>query len=181
MIGSLLFLGFVSYAVSQVSELNRTQYLGRWYQAYSDFAVEATFENNSYCVTADYGLYPNNTVSVENRERNDNTSGPIRRILGWADASNASRPGELTVHLQTTEFGAPYWVYELGPATYNGYQYEYSVVSDPFNLTLFVLARNLTTFKANYEAGVLKRLEEGGFTQFYNTPILTVQTNCTYW
>ena len=47
------------FALEPVSELNTSQYYGRWYQAYSDFAVEATFENNSYCVTADYAPYPN--------------------------------------------------------------------------------------------------------------------------
>lgn len=167
-------------SLAQVAELNRTQYLGRWYQAYSDFAVEATFENNSYCVTADYGLYPNKTISVENRERNYNISGPIRRILGWASSDNTTKEGELTVHLQTTGFPAPYWVYELGPPTYNGHLYEYSVVSDPLNLTLFVLARNLTTFTSTWASGVLERLKEGGFTQFWNTPIPTVQENCTY-
>lgn len=175
-----LFTLFVS-SLAQVQELNRSQYLGRWYQAYSDFAVEATFENNSYCVTADYGIYPNNTVSVLNRERNYNTSGPLRRVLGWADVEDANHPGELTVHLQTTNFPAPYWVYELGPPTYNGSYYEYSVVSDPLNLTLFVLARNLTTFATTWASGVLERLKEAGFTNFLNTPIPTVQDNCTYW
>jgi lipocalin len=171
-----------STAIAQVTELNRTQYLGRWYQAYSDFAVEATFENNSYCVTADYGIYPNNTISVLNRERQYNISGPERRILGWADLSNASEPGELTVHLQTTTgFGAPYWVYELGPPTYNGSLYEYSIVSDPLKFTLFVLARNLTEFASIWASGVLERLKENGFTEFWNTPIATVQENCEYW
>ena len=175
-VASVLALG-----LSQVTELNRTLYLGRWYQAYSDFAVEATFENNSYCVTADYGLYPNNTVSVLNRERQYNVSGPVRRVLGWADVANTSQPGELTVHLQTTDFPAPYWVYELGPATYNGSLYEYSVVSDPLKFTLFVLARNLTTFFAEWSSGVLERLKANGYTDFWNTPVLTVQDGCSYW
>lgn len=176
---SICFLFIVVNA--QVPEINRSQYLGRWYQAYSDFAVEATFENNSYCVTADYGINANNTISVLNRERQYNTSGPERRILGWADTADASKPGELTVHLQTTEFGAPYWIYELGPPTFEGNLYEYSVVSDPFNLTLFVLARNLTTFASTWASGVLERLKESGFTEFWNTPIATVQEGCMYW
>lgn len=180
---SILTTFFALVGVSaQVPELNRSQYLGRWYQAYSDFAVEATFENNSYCVTAEYGVYPNNTISVLNRERQYNISGPERRVLGWADLANASEPGELTVHLQTTTgFGAPYWVYELGPATYNGSLYEYSVVSDPLKFTLFVLARNLTDFATTWASGVLQRLKENGFTEFWNTPIATVQENCDDW
>lgn len=178
---ALLVCLFALPVFAQVMELNETQYLGRWYQAYSDFAVEATFENNSYCVTADYGRYPNKTISVENRERNYNVSGPIRRILGWASSDNTTDEGELTVHLQTANFPAPYWVYELGPATYNGSLYEYSVVSDPLKFTLFVLARNLTTFANTWASGVLERLKQAGFTSFLNTPIPTIQDNCTYW
>lgn len=178
----LLFSFVLTETKAQVPELNRSQYLGRWYQAYSDFAVEATFENNSFCVTAEYGIYPNDTISVVNRERQYNISGPERRVLGWADLSNVSEPGELTVHLQTTTgFGAPYWVYEVGPPTYNGSFYEYSVVSDPLKFTLFVLARNLTEFASIWASGVLERLKENGFTEFWNTPIATVQENCDYW
>lgn len=164
-----------------VPTLDVSKYLGRWYQMYSDFAVEATFENNSFCVTADYGLYPNNTISVLNRERNYNITGPIRPIYGWAECVNTSEPGQFEVNLQTTNFPAPYWVYELGPPTYNGSFYEYSIVSDPLKFTLFVLARNISKFRDTWEEGVLKNLTKLGFTNFLNTPILTVQDGCTYW
>jgi len=48
-------------------------------------------------------------------------------------------------------------------------------------LTLFVLARNVTTFRENWETQVLDYLESEGFTNFLNKPIPTVQDNCTYW
>lgn len=174
-------LGLTQVATQTVPAVDQDKYVGRWYQAFSDLAVEATFENSSYCVTADYGIYPNMTISVENRERVGSTTGAVRRILGWADTANAAEPGQLTVHLQTTNFPAPYWIYELGPETYNGSQYQYSVVSDPFHLTLFVLARNLTTFAMEWQEGVLQRLQQLGFTGFLNKPIATVQQNCSYW
>jgi hypothetical protein len=101
-------------------------------------------------------------------------------VLGWAAQDGGAAAGELTVHLQTVEFGAPYWVFELGPATYNGSLYEYSVVSDPFKLTLFVLARNLTHFASEWAQGVLGRLSAAGYTRVLNTPIETVQAGCTY-
>lgn len=165
-------------AFSPVVELNQTAYLGHWYQAYSDLAVEATFENSSFCVTADYGLNENGTISVLNAERQFSVTGPIRRVLGWAAEDTGAAAGQLTVHLQTVEFGAPYWIFELGPATYNGSLYEYSVVSDPFKLTLFVLARNLTRFAGNWSQGVLSRLAAAGYTRILNTPIETVQEGC---
>jgi lipocalin len=172
------FAGFV-LAMAQVPQLNRTQYLGRWYQVYSDLFVDATFENSSFCDTADYAVYPNDTISVWNRERQYNTSGPERQIFGWAEATDPSKPGELTVHLQTTGFGAPYWVYQLGPVEHD--QYEYSIVSDPFKLTLFVLARNVSKFFKKYNANVSEYLTEQGFTSLVNSPILTPQEGCEAW
>ncbi len=77
---------------------------------------------------------------------------------------------------------APYWVFGLGPATYgNDGQYQWALVSDSLNLSLFVLARNVTDYFANYDAGVQATLKATGFTNFLNSPIMTVQANCTYW
>ena len=178
---SLFLLSVLSVAASQtVSHLNITAYLGRWYQVYSDLIVEATFENSSFCDTADYGLNVNGTLSVLNRERQYGVDGPEREIFGWAQPNNVSA-GQLTVHLQTTGFGAPYWIYELGPATYNESLYEYSIVSDPLKATLFVLARDVSEYYERWDANVTATLAKLGFNGFFNTPLRTVQTNCTYW
>jgi lipocalin len=181
-----LTMGMLAAAVASiwtpVTEVVTEQYLGHWYQAYSDLAVTTTFENSSTCVTADYGMNPNGTISVWNRERQYSVSGPTRDIFGWATATNTSQPGELTVHLQGTGgFGAPYWIFELGPVIEgpNATQtYAYSVVSDPFHITLFVLARNLTEFAQVWAEGVLGRLAAAGYTGWLNTPSATVQEGC---
>ena len=86
---------------------------------------------------------------------------------------------ELTVNLQTTNFPAPYWVYQLGPVHKD--QYEYSIVSDPLKLTLFVLARNVSHFMEKYNQNVTNYLTEQGFTGLVNSPILTPQEGCIYW
>jgi lipocalin len=176
----VLLLAFLATAVSQtVPVLNTTAYLGHWYQIYSDAFVEATFENASYCDTADYGLYPNGTISVWNRERQYSVDGPVREIFGWASGDGNGSGGQLTVHLEGTgNFGAPYWIYELGPATYNGSLYEYSIVSDPFKFTLFVLARNVSEFYARWNANVTATLTRLGFTNPLNSPLTTVQVGC---
>lgn len=175
---SLVSLMLVFQGQSQVTQVNQTQYLGHWYQVYSDLAVDLTFENSSYCDTADYGLFPNGTISVWNRERQYSVKGPERQIFGWASLANPENPGELTVHLETTQFPAPYWIYQLGPATYNGSFYEYSIVSDPFKATLFVLARNVTDFFQTWNESVMEWLSQNGFTYLWNQPILTVQKGC---
>jgi hypothetical protein len=95
---------------------------------------------------------------------------------------DASKPGELVVHLQTTHFGAPYWVFALGPETYGpDGLYEYSIVSDPFKATLFVLARNVTGFYARFQTEVDAFLKTNGWNQLWNTPLPTTQIGCTYW
>ena len=47
--------------------------------------------------------------------------------------------------------------------TFKGNYYQYSVVSDPLMYDPFVLARNVTEFKQNYEETVLTKLKEQGF------------------
>ena len=178
---SLLSLFYFAYAnFSTVPVLDQEKYLGRWYQMYGDLAVDITFENSSYCVTADYGLYPNNTISVLNRERYLNISGEVSEVYGWASLDNKTEPGQLTVHLQTAPFPAPYWVYALGTDTYNGSLYEWSIVSDPLKFTLFVLARNVSEYYKYYENETLTILKELNFTGIFNTPIKTQQLGCTY-
>ncbi len=178
-------LSFLLAAVASaqtVPSLNTTAYLGRWYQTYSDLIVEATFENASYCDTADYGLNPNGTISVLNRERQYGVDGPERAIYGWAAAGPADEPGQLTVHLDGTgSFGAPYWIYALGPIGATDGLYRYSIVSDPLKATLFVLARNVTEFYIRWNVTVRGILAELGFTGVLNSPLTTVQVGCTYW
>ena len=73
------------------------------------------------------------------------------------------------------------WVVQLGPPTFNGDYYQYSVVTDPYKLTLFVLARNVAEFKQNYDEEVLTKLKEQGFTRFYNRPKKVYQgPDCDY-
>jgi lipocalin len=170
--------GVATAGLTPVANVNTTAYLGHWYQVYSDLFVEASFENASLCDTADYGLWPNGTISVLNRERQYSVDGPERTILGWAAAENTSRPGELSVHLEGVPLGAPYWIYELGPATFNGSLYQYSVVSDPLLLSLFILARNVSVFMSTWAGDVLARLEAAGFNGLLNTPLETVQMGC---
>lgn len=73
------------------------------------------------------------------------------------------------------------WVVQLGPATYKGGLYQYSVVTDELLYSLFVLARNVTDFKMTYEEQVLDKLKEQGFTKFYDKPKEIYQgSDCVY-
>ena len=169
-------------AIHSVPSLNVSLYTGRWYQMYSDVAT-SIFETN-YCVTADYGVNPNGTVSVHNRDRQSNTTGPETQIYGYATQDNAtSAPGQLTVYLQGPPAGAPYWVVMLGDVyEYDGVaRYSYAVVTDPLQLTLFVLARDPKEFYARWNTSLYDVLLNSGFNNVLNTPEPTNQLGCEYW
>lgn len=163
--------------VTPVTSFNATKYLGFWYQTYADAFVDNTFERDNFCVGAVYGINSNGTVSVHNRARIGSVSGPLSEIYGYAVPT--STPGYLTVYLQGVPVGAPYIIFALGPETYGSDgQYQWALVSDSFNLSLFVLARNATDYMNRYDAGVQKILAANNFTNFLNKPTLTVQQGC---
>jgi lipocalin len=144
---------------------------------YSDLA--SSLIETRFCVTADYGVFPNVTVSVQNRERTGSIGGPEKEILGYATLTKGA-PGELDVYLQGVPVPAPYWVIGLGPVNDDGF-YDYSIVSDPFEAFLFVLARNVTTFYNVYNSSVYTELLNMGFNTGLNNPVSTFQDGCTYW
>ena len=74
------------------------------------------------------------------------------------------------------------WVVQLGPETFGEDNlYQYSVITDPGRVTLFVLARDIDTFEAEYEAEVLDWLENNGFNSTANEPIKTYHDDtCLY-
>lgn len=106
-------------------------------------------------------------------------TGEITQIYGWAEVPNPQQPGELTVHLQGVPVAAPYWVVGLGEPSYGpDGLYEWAIVSDPFELSLFVLARNVNLYNKQWNATVFALLEKEGFTGIINSPIPTVQDGC---
>ena len=156
-----------------VSDLNVTQYLGKWIEVYGDL-FDNTFQKNGRCLTAEYQLIDDNTISVFNSEIDNKNN--LQTISGVAYYESGNSGGQLTVKLEGTPKAAPYWVIELGPVV-NG-QYDYSIVSDDKQISLFVLTRNETTFFNEYNELVLKHLNNFGFDKVFNKPELINQTNC---
>ena len=74
------------------------------------------------------------------------------------------------------------WVVKLGPASFGKKNlYQYAVVTDNFQIGLYVLARDVNNFRSQYDKEVLSWLAENGFTHFYNKPVATVQNEkCLY-
>ncbi|XP_038066723.1 uncharacterized protein LOC119736785 [Patiria miniata] len=168
-----------------VGELDLNSYLGRWYQMFADLVVDSTFERNAYCVTADYALNPNKTISVYNANTVGSPTGARNAIKGYAYVPDPSQPGQLLVKFPVTPVAGSYWVVQLGPkeTTWRDSdpQYQYSIVTDSLRATLFVLARDPDDFRSRFQADVLQWLKSNQFDHFYNKPVETVQTDdCKY-
>lgn len=163
-----------------VSSLDISKYLGLWYQTYADKLVMSTIEPDNQCVTAKYGDNGDGTISVHNYATLKSPTGQVSTIDGYAYLPDATKPGQLLVHFDTgAPFDAAYWVISLGPIV-NG-QYDYAVVTDSTNSFLFILTRNVATFKSKYESQVLAFVKSCGFTGAFNTPVATIQANeCVY-
>jgi lipocalin len=168
-----IFSGFE--VESTVETLDLEKYQGRWYQIYGN-NFDQLFEKYSSCITADYTLVPNGNVSIVNSQYEKYNG--IEQIEGYAYYGPTTdpklHPGELTVHLNGVPYDAPYWVYNLGPES-NGF-YDWSIVSDPLKLSLFVLARDVDIYYEEYDSEVLELLEMYGFDN-----LVTVEhNNCEY-
>jgi lysozyme C len=173
MLGSLLLFSLL-YSVSSnvlpstVNELNIDNYLGHWFQIYGA-PTNAIFQGYGTCITADYGLLDNGYVSVLNAQVNRNKE--IEKINGYAYYKNTSEPGQLTVHLDGVPGDSPYWVVKLGEIVDN--QYQYTIITTPSGISLWVLARDINRFHEFYDAEVKE------FLNNYNFKYIEIdQTNC---
>ena len=175
-ITSLLLLGLlpVVNAIETVN-VNVQYYTGVWYQTYADKAVLATFERNAYCVYANYSIANSKTINVYNYERVGSPDGPVQDISGYAVVTD--EPGQLVVHFPHTK-PSPYWVIKIGPI--KDLQYQYSIVSDPYMVGLYVLARNIDEYYELYNDEVMEFLNESGYTNFYNKPLKVIHDGCSY-
>ena len=156
-----------------VDELDLQTYAGKWYQVYKD-NFNKLFQGFGRCSTAEYSILDSNNVSVLNQQINQKNE--YDSIEGYAYYKDDDCCGYLTVKLD----GAPeaaYWVLELGPIVDK--LYDYSIVSDNLGLSLFVLTRDVDRFYTLYNDAVLKSLNEFGFNNAINKPLVMNQTDCS--
>ena len=141
-----------------VNELDLNSYLGHWVQMYGA-PTNAIFQGYGTCATADYGLLDNGQVSVLNTQLNKNNE--IEKINGYGYYTNASEPGKLTVHLDGVPVDSPYWIVKLGEIVDN--QYQYSIVTTPSGISLWVLTRDVERFNEFYANEVTDFLDANNF------------------
>lgn len=153
-----------------ISYVDISKYIGHWIQVYQA-PTNVIFQGYGTCITADYGVLDNGNVNVINTQLNENSE--IEQINGYAYYKNISEPGKLTVHLEGVPVDSPYWIVKLGEIKDN--QYQYSIITTPSGISLWVLVRDTKTFFESYNTEVIEFLNK------YNFKYTSVsQTNCNY-
>ena len=93
-------------------------------------------------------------------------------------------PGKYRLEMDNTHipFDGFYWVVEVGEVDPTSGQYQWAIVSVPFQLELFILARDVDVFNSDFEEEVLNKVEDYGFTNFLNKPVKVYQSSsdCQY-
>ena len=141
-----------------ISEINVPSYLGHWKQVYQA-PTNMIFQGYGTCLTADYGLLDNGNITVLNSQLDKNHE--IEQISGYGYYKNASEPGKLTVHLDGVPVDSPYWIVKLGEIVDN--QYQYTIITNPSGISLWVLARDIDVFMKNYNTEVEDFLHQYSF------------------
>ena len=118
-------------------------------------------------------------------------AGPVEQANGTSVTLDFTQdPGKWAVFFDQfpSYFHFPYWILATGPlaaypSCFKGVAkcYAWSIVSDPYRSSLFVLARSVEEFNAVYKNVALKFAKDNGFDKFYNKPIETYQQpDCVY-
>jgi len=163
MLFNLLLVLSVIFVNSQdlaptISSINVDNYLGHWLQVYQA-PTNVIFQGYGTCITADYGLLDNGYISVLNSQLDENKE--LEQISGYGYYKNISEPGKLTVHLDGVPVDSPYWIVKLGEVKDN--QYQYTIITNPSGISLWVLTRNVDEFKKLYDKEVVEFLEQYNF------------------
>lgn len=158
-------------SMDTVKQLDVTKYLGNWYQVYGA-PTNVIFQGYGKCITAQYGVLENGDISVLNYQINKNDE--LEQISGYGYYTNTSEPGKLTVHLDGVPVDSPYWVIKLGEEI-NG-EYQYSIISVPSGVSLWVLTRDIGNFYKLYDKEVKTYLDDNNFK--YET--IVQDSTCKY-
>jgi lipocalin len=164
----ILFYTVYSKAPDTITTITIENYLGHWIQIYGA-PTNMIFQGYGKCITADYGLLTDGNISVLNSQINEDNI--IEEITGYGYYKNNSEPGKLTVHLEGVPRDSPYWIVKLGEVIKN--EYQYSIITVPSGISLWVLARDINKFMESYDEEVRVYLDSYHFKYI---PI--IQENC---
>lgn len=152
--------------IQTVDFVDVARYMGLWYQI---SANPAFFNQDLEGVTATYELQEDGSVKVLNKGFEGSLDGPVDEIAGRAVVVDKTSNSRLSVSFPGSP-NLPFANYLI--VILDEVDYQYAVVTDPLQSTLFVLSRTPQMDEALYEE-ILIRLGDLGIRT--NRLILTEQ------
>ncbi len=139
-------------ATPYVESVDLERYLGTWKQiiTYPQF-----FERGCIQSIANYSLLDDGKINVKNTCQ---TNRGERSIEGTAKLSESQINSQLKVSFFRFVPAADYWIIELDE------NYNFAIVSNPRNSSLFVLSRSLELEEDEY-VSIIEKLKERGFDE----------------
>ena len=150
-----------------VDALEVDSFLGRWYEVAS---THPFFQKDCVCVTADYAVIDDKTLSVANSCRKGSPEGTLDVVEG--KAKTTKNPAKLNVSFGGFQLPfSNYWVVDLAD------DYRYAVISTPFRTPIWILSRTPVLTQADM-GGIVERLRDAKFN--LKKLSLTQQNGCSY-
>lgn len=159
-------LGFVAFTLIFVScstkgeapptasKLDKKRYAGVWHEI---ARLPHRFEKGLVAATATYGVNEDGTISVRNDGRK--ADGATTSIIGTAKpAKEGGDPGKLLVRFEgfpVSLFAGDYWILDIDPA------YRHALVGSPNKKFLWLLSKDPTAGRADFERQIAKAKELG--------------------
>jgi apolipoprotein D and lipocalin family protein len=141
--------GCMSYgpAPQTVAQVEVPKYMGLWHEIASN---PQFFNEDLVSVTAEYTLRDDGKVTVLNKGRQGSPDGPEESIEGVARVVDKETNAKLGVRFPSVPFSflfeGEYWIVVLDE------DYEYAVVTDSRQSTLFILNRSPAMTRDRYDA-----------------------------
>jgi apolipoprotein D and lipocalin family protein len=130
-----------------VEKVDIERYVGLWHEIASN---PVFFNRDLVSVTAEYAIIDEKTVSVLNKGRKNTPDGPQEQIEGKARVVDRETNAKLAVSFDSVFFSrifkGEYWIVLLDEA-----EYQYAVVTDSRQSTMFVLYRDPEMPRALYD------------------------------
>ena len=139
-----------------VPYVDLNQYAGLWYEIASN---PVFFNKDLVGVTAEYTLQSDGRVKVVNKGYKGSLDGPLDSITGTARVVDKATNSKLAVRFGFplgSLFEGKYWIVLLDDVNY-----EYAVVTDDRQFTLFILSRTPDMEAALFDEIVLALEEQG--------------------
>ena len=130
------------------------------------------------CSSAYYTVNTSASVPTLTVNNSGTDKGAWTSLTGYVKQTDPSQPADLVLHLEGVPQDASYRICALGEATFGAGYYQYSIVTDDSGFSLYVLARDVEGFFANYDNEVTALLEDFGYTGFLWGVSQNTQTDC---